>query len=225
MFASSKIKKIFEDWDKNGDGLIDCNEFNAALSSLGSNVDANKLIKMMEEELGKGGMSDAYGADKKFSYKEFIDWLKLDAAKVVKFSTMIPIWAKLAGQDVVDSGNFRDGKYGVGRADPMDMTVDFSEEQDLLKALVNDFGFSNEDAKRSVSDMRSMNTKTKGNILITYKDFLKILKMNPAIDYVDDKDTCGQTVDQLVEGQTMSMAFVMGWSQDASDTQCMIKGW
>merc|ERR1719191_1886013 len=57
----------------------------------------------MEEEVGKGGVTAATGADKKFSYKEFIDWLKLDAAKVVKFSEMIPIWYKLAtdgGKDI-----------------------------------------------------------------------------------------------------------------------------
>jgi Ca2+-binding EF-hand superfamily protein len=222
MFASSKIKKIFEDWDKNGDGLIDCNEFNAALSAIGSNADANKLIALMEEENGKGGVMDAAGADKKFSYKEFIDWLKLDAAKVVKFSTMIPIWDKLAGQDLEESGQGYE-RLGKGRLNPMEMTVNFAEEAALLKALVNDFGFSNEEAKKSVSDMRSMNMETNGKI--QYKDFLKVLKMNPAIDYIDDKETCGKTVAQLCEGEVMSMADIMNFNQAETDANFMIKGW
>jgi hypothetical protein len=139
----------------------------------------------MEDEMGNGGMDAATGADKKFSYKEFIAWLKLDATIVVKYSTMIPAWYKVAGSDPEESGT-----------NPLDCSINDFELQAFEKSLMKDFGFPQELAMKIVSNPKFMDMQTY-SMKITYKDFLNVLKTEPLIDYLDDKDTCGKTLKQL----------------------------
>merc|ERR1719364_66176 len=185
VFAGEKVKAIFRAWDLNGDGLIDNKEFAKAFSSMGSSLDVNALIAKMEEEVGKGGVTEAAGADKKFSYEEFIDWLKLDAEIVVKYSTMLPIWTRIAGGSRDDHGGH-----------PEDITVNFSEmagfEKTLMAPPPKGFGFTQDMAMKAQMDMSyfSNSGRDVGDYVITFKKFLEILKLNPAIDYIDDSKTC-----------------------------------
>jgi hypothetical protein len=175
VYASDKVKAIFKAWDVNGDGFIDNNEFGAAMASVGSNVCINNLLKLMEDECGNGTLMTAIGSDKKFSYEEFINWLKLDAEIVVKWSEMVVIWCELAGKDPMDKG-----------IPPEERTVDFTEQMGLETALIKNFGFSKEIAQKTIADFKYYNA----DFQIDYPNFLKILKSNPQIDYVDDKGTC-----------------------------------
>jgi len=182
VYAGEKVKAIFKSWDTNGDGFIDNKEFAAAFAAIKSNVDIYNLINLMEEELGKGGSegaTKAAGADKKFSYEEFIDWLKLDSEIVVKWSTLLPTWCKIAGQDPEDKG-----------IHPKDITVSFMEMETMEKYLIKDFGFTKDMAMKAQMDMSYYKDQGEGQYTINFESFIKILKLNPAIDYIDDSEKC-----------------------------------
>merc|ERR1719473_2173040 len=68
---------------------------------------------------------------------------------------------------------------------PEERTVDFTEMTGLETALTKNFGFSKEIAQKTIADFKYYNE----DFQIDYPNFLKILKSNPQIDYIDDKRT------------------------------------